>query len=57
MITKEKKIIRFDEAKRIISNTHCNYCEYDEASGDLFNHCPACCEKIVTLLWPLIMME
>ena len=32
---------------KIIMTTHCPHCDYDEATGTVFNHCDACCRKIV----------
>lgn len=35
---------------KALDNT-CPHCTFDEAEGDLLNHCDACCRKIVTELW------
>ena len=26
----------------------CRQCDYDEAEGDLYNHCPSCCHRVTS---------
>ena len=32
-------------------------CDYDEAEGDLIDHCDACCRKITVLAYELLVIR
>lgn len=43
------------QAGRRVVVDGCMRCEYDEAEGGLVNHCDACCRKITTELYGLLV--
>jgi hypothetical protein len=40
-------ILNAAKVLRLIMDTCCPHCEYDEAEGGLVNHCSTCARKIV----------
>ena len=47
----------FNRARKVLKNTHCMKCEYDEAEGDLLNHCHSCLRKIVSDMWCAFLLS
>ena len=43
-----------DAIKKILNETTCGHCEYDEAEGLLINHCDKCCRKIIRQIFELL---
>ena len=43
----ESPFIRQDKFLQILESTHCSKCDYEEAEGELFQHCHDCCVKII----------
>lgn len=32
----------------------CSRCDYDEAEGEILNHCNECCRKVVAHCWTIV---
>ena len=45
------------EILKIVNETTCGHCEYDEAEGGIFSHCDACCRKVVIKISALLKCE
>jgi hypothetical protein len=41
---------------RSVLRSSCVLCDFDEAEGDVINHCDVCCRRITTELWALFML-
>jgi hypothetical protein len=41
---------------RDVLRSSCVLCDFDEAEGDVVNHCDVCCRRITTELWALFML-
>ena len=40
--------------RKLLEETHCSRCDFDEAEGGLVDHCDACCRQIVTKAWRIV---
>jgi hypothetical protein len=57
MTSARARTLKAPEVLRIIMDTSCGHCDYDEAEGGLISHCHDCARKVLATLCRRAMIE